>query len=50
MMQSKFIDKVNYDLDCVQSAFSVKIRLDLISASMIANHDVILQWGIGTRL
>lgn len=43
MMQSKFIDKVNYDLDCVQSAFSVKIRLDLISASMIANHDVTLQ-------
>ena len=30
-------------LDCLQSAFSLKIRLVLISASAIANHDVMLQ-------
>ena len=28
-------------LDCLQSAFSLKIRLVLISSSAIANHDVI---------
>ena len=27
-------------LDCLQSAFSLKIRLALISASAVANHDV----------
>ena len=29
-------------LDCLQSAFSLKIRLVLIAASAIANHDVVL--------
>ena len=29
-------------IDCLQSAFSLKIRLVLISASVIANHDVML--------
>ena len=28
--------------DCLQSAFSLKIRLVLISSSAIANHDVII--------
>ena len=28
-------------LDCLQSIFSLKIRLVLISSSVIANHDVI---------
>ena len=36
------------DLDCLHSAFSLKIRQVLISASAIANHDVMLE-GIGTR-
>ena len=30
-------------VDCLQSAFSLKIRLILISVSAIANHDVMLQ-------
>ena len=30
-------------LDCLQSAFFLKIRLVLISASVIANHDVMLR-------
>ena len=30
-------------LDCLQSAFSLKICLVLISASAIANHDVMLR-------
>ena len=29
-------------IDCLQSAFSLKIRLVLISSSAIANHDVII--------
>ena len=29
-------------VDCLQSAFSHKIRLVLISSSAIANHDVII--------
>ena len=29
-------------LDCLQSVFSLKIRLVLISSSAIANHDVII--------
>ena len=29
-------------LDCLQSAFSLKIRQVLISSSAIANHDVII--------
>ena len=28
-------------VDCLQSAFSLKIRLVLISSSAIANHDVV---------
>ena len=28
--------------DCLQSAFSLKIRLVLMSSSAIANHDVII--------
>ena len=32
----------NYPLDCLQSAFSLKIRLVLTSSSPIANHDVII--------
>ena len=38
-----------FNLDCLQSSFSLKIRLVLISDSAIANHDVMLQWGIRTR-
>ena len=34
----KYISSVT--LDCLQSAFSLKIRLVLISSSAIANHDV----------
>ena len=30
------------DIDCLQSAFSLKIRLVLISSSAIANHDVVV--------
>ena len=33
---------VMYILDCLQSVFSLKIRLVLISSSAIANHDVII--------
>ena len=29
-------------IDCLQSAFSLKIRLVLISSSAIANHDIII--------
>ena len=29
-------------LDCLQSVFSLKIRLVLVSSSAIANHDVII--------
>ena len=29
-------------IDCLQSAFSLKIRLVLVSSSAIANHDVII--------
>ena len=37
-------------IDCVQSAFSLKICLVLISASAIANHDVTsLLWGLRTK-
>ena len=35
------------ELDCLQSAFSLEIRLVLISSSAIANHDVISR---GSRL
>ena len=31
-----------YIIDCLQSAFSLKIGLVLISSSAIANHDVII--------
>ena len=34
---------IGYGLDCLQSAFSLKIRLGLILASAIANNDVMLQ-------
>ena len=30
------------ELDCLQSAFSLKIRLVLISSSATANHEVII--------
>ena len=33
---------VTLHLDCLQSPFSLKIHLVLISSSMIANHDVII--------
>ena len=36
-------------IDCLQSAFSLKIRLVLISASAIANEDITLQWGISQQ-
>ena len=36
-------------MDCLQSTFPLKIRLVLISAGAIANNDVMLQQGIGTR-
>ena len=34
-------DRGTGDIDCLQSAFSLKIRLVLISSSAIANHDVV---------
>ena len=34
---------LDLSLDCLQSAFSLKIRPVLISSSAIANHDVIMQ-------
>ena len=37
-------------LDCLQSAFSLKIRLVLISSSAIANHYVIITKGMTERL
>ena len=36
-------------IDCLQSAFSLKIRLLLISASAIANDDITLQLGINQQ-
>ena len=36
-------------VDCLQSAFSLKIRLVIISASAIGNHDAMLQQGFRTR-
>ena len=35
-----FFRGIEITVDCLQSAFSLKIRLVLISASAIANHDV----------
>ena len=35
-------DKVVVIIDCLQSAFSLKICLVLTSSSAIANHDVII--------
>ena len=47
MMQNESLNRQNYIiqrfLDCLQSAFSLKIRLVLVSASAIANYDVMLQ-------
>ena len=37
-----FPDETFQTVDCLQSAFSPKIRLVLISSSAIANHDVII--------
>ena len=34
-------------IDCLQSAFSLKIRLVLISSSAIANHDAIYNGCLG---
>ena len=31
-----------FGVDCLQSVFSLKMRLVLISSSAIANHDVII--------
>ena len=36
-------------VDCLQSAFSLKIRLVIISASAIGNHDAMLQQGLRPR-
>ena len=33
---------VGFQIDCLQSVLSLKIRLVLISSSAIANHDVII--------
>ena len=40
---------LNLFVNCLQSVFSLKIRLVLISSSSIANHDVILLITIETR-
>ena len=37
---NKWIENAALQLDCLQSAFSLKIRLVLISSSATANHDV----------
>ena len=37
------IYRINHYLDCLQSAIFLKIRVVLISASTIANHDIMLQ-------
>ena len=42
-------NKYQNTLDCLQSAFSLKIRLVLISASAFANYNIMLQQGIRTR-
>ena len=47
MIQNESLNRQNYIiqrfLDCLQSAFSLKIRLVIVSASAIANYDVMLQ-------
>ena len=45
-MKSHYAD---IGIDCLQSAFSLKIGLVLISSSAIANHDVIITKGNETR-
>ena len=42
-MLESAIYRINHYLDCLQSAIFLKIRTVLISASTIANHDVMLQ-------
>ena len=42
------VRKTKKNLDFLQPAFSLKIRLVLISASAIVNH-VMLQYGIGNQ-
>ena len=37
-----FVNDISESLECLQSAFSLKIRLVLISSSAIANHDTII--------
>ena len=39
---TRLCDILLWYIDCLQSAFSLKIRLVLISSSTIANHDVII--------
>ena len=39
---TKSVKFASEGLDCLQSAFSLKIRLVFISSSAIANHDVII--------
>ena len=40
---------VSVSVDCLQSAFSLKIRLVLISSSVIPNHDVIITYALVSR-
>ena len=42
LIGNKWIETAGLQLDCLKSAFSLKIRLVLISSSAIANHDVII--------
>ena len=42
LIGNKWTETAGLQLDCLKSAFSLKIRLVLISSSAIANHDVII--------
>ena len=42
LVGNKWIETAGLQLDCLQSAFSLKIRLVLVSSSAIGNHDAII--------
>ena len=42
LIGNKWTETAGLQLDCLKFAFSLKIRLVLISSSAIANHDVII--------
>ena len=46
-LEKYLIENVDRLIDCLQSAFSLKIRLVLILSSAIANHDVFYNGCLG---